>query len=170
MDRHGCLILSSIPTPRRWADAQWHFAEHLKWIRKVCPQNRDVDIRRMHYWTGWVALGDRNFPGVFGLMYFIARVNGMAPFMGKFLAQALGADRMDALCFLMQQLERVTVSRSRELLIGRLLDPAARAARQLGLLSYSGPNDTAAGKWPANGGTRAPPLRNREQRSCQRAR
>ncbi|MDT0577086.1 FAD-binding oxidoreductase [Croceicoccus sp. F390] len=140
-DRHGRLVLSSIPAFARADDAAWHFANHLRWIHKLWPHSRDADIRLGHYWTGRVAMRKREFPGVFelqpgvfGLMYFNAWGNVMAPLLGKLFAHALARDEMDKLPFPIEKPEPVAMQRQREILIGNLLIPAARTARKIGLL------------------------------------
>lgn len=136
-DRHGRLILSSIPKVRRPQDAQWHFRNQVNWIHRVWPATRHMPIELGDYWTGRVAMRGKEFPGVFelqpglyGLMYFNAWGNVMAPLMGKILAEGLASDRMHRLPFPIERPEPVIFQRRQEVLIRHLLIPAARMAQR----------------------------------------
>lgn len=140
-DRHGRLILSSIPAVADPENAQWHFANHLRWLHRVWPETRDMDIELGQYWTGRVAMRDREFPGAFdlgqgiyGLMHFNAWGNVMAPLMGRLLAEGLATDRMDALPFPLEKPQPVSNQGKQELLIRHLLIPAARLGQRLGAI------------------------------------
>jgi hypothetical protein len=140
-DRHNRLILSSIPRVGRARDADWHFRSQLRWLHRTWPATRSMAIERESYWTGRVALRDRQFPGVFrldcgvyGLMYFNAWGNIMAPLMGKLLASGLASDNPAGLPFPMETVEPVSMPRKQELLIRHLLLPAARTAQRLGMI------------------------------------
>ena len=140
-DRHDRLILSSIPRPGQAHDAQRHFQDNLRWIESVWPAARGARIELESYWTGQVALRDVDFPGAFelqpglyGLMYFNAWGNVMAPLMGKLIAEGLAADRMDALPFPIGKPERVSFAGKQDILLRRLMIPAARSAQRLGLI------------------------------------
>ncbi|ARS27797.1 NAD(P)/FAD-dependent oxidoreductase [Sphingomonas sp. KC8] len=140
-DRHNRLILSSIPKIGGSSDAAWHFQNQLRWIHRTWPATRHMRIELEAYWTGRVAMRDKEFPGVFelqpglyGLMYCNAWGNVMAPLMGKILAEGLQRDRMDALPFPIEQLEPVSFQRKHEVLIRHLLIPAARIAQRLNIL------------------------------------
>ncbi|MGD9598325.1 MAG: NAD(P)/FAD-dependent oxidoreductase [Steroidobacteraceae bacterium] len=141
VDGEGRIITSSIPSVWRPEDAAWHFGNHLAWIHRTWPQTRDLDIELETYWTGRVALRDREFPGafavrpgVFGLMHFNAWGNLMAPLMGMLLANALAADRMDRLAFPLEKPERVARPGKQDLIIRELLIPAARMGQKVGLI------------------------------------
>jgi glycine/D-amino acid oxidase-like deaminating enzyme len=140
-DRHDRLILSSIPRPGGAHDAQRHFLDNLRWIESLWPAARGAGIELESYWTGQVALRDQDFPGVFelqpglyGLMYFNAWGNVMAPLIGKLMAEGLAKDRMDALPFPIGKPEPVSFAGKQDLLIRRLLIPIARAAQRWGFL------------------------------------
>ena len=137
-DRHGRLILSSIPRVGGAHDADWHFRSQLRWLHRTWPVTRGLAIERESYWTGRVALRDRQFPGafemdsgVFGLMYFNAWGNVMAPLMGKLLAEGLLRGDMTALPFPLEQVEPVASPRKHEVIIRHLMIPAARVAQRL---------------------------------------
>lgn len=141
IDEHRRIVVSSLPSTSRPADAEWHFAQHLRWIHRTWPATRNADIRLQRYWTGRVALRDEEFPGVFelhpgvyGLMHFNAWGNVMAPLMGKLLAAGLAADRLDTLPFPLCRPQPVANPRKQHLIIRRLLIPAARMAQRMGLL------------------------------------
>lgn len=140
-DRHGKLVLSSIPTVSSPEDAQWHFRNQLAWLHHAWPETRDMQIELEAYWTGRVAMRDREFPGVFqprpglfGLMYFNAWGNLMAPLMGKLLAQALAADRPDMLPIPIERPEAVSNQGKMDRIIRHVLIPGARTAQRLGVL------------------------------------
>ncbi|HEY4545119.1 MAG TPA: FAD-binding oxidoreductase [Pedomonas sp.] len=140
-DRHGRLILSSIPSVSRPEDAAWHFQSQLGWIHKVWPETREMKIRLGQYWTGRVAMRDKEFPGVFdmgkgvlGLMHFNAWGNVMAPLMGRLLAEGIAGDRLDALPFPLEKPQPVSSPGKQEFLIRHLLIPAARFGQRIGLI------------------------------------
>lgn len=140
-DRHGRLILSSIPRVGGAHDADWHFRSQLRWLHRTWPVTRGLAIERESYWTGRVAMRDRQFPGVFeldsgvyGLMYFNAWGNVMAPLMGKLLAEALAVGDLKTLPFPLEQVEQVSTPSKQELLIRHLMIPAARMAQRLGMV------------------------------------
>lgn len=140
-DRHDRLILSSIPTVSSPEDAVWHFRNQLAWLHHAWPETKAMKIELEAYWTGRVAMRDREFPGVFqprpgiyGLMYFNAWGNLMAPLMGKLLARGLAADRTDALPFPIEKPLAVSNQGKMDRIIRHLLIPAARTAQNLGVL------------------------------------
>ncbi len=141
IDERGRLITSSIPSKSRASDADWHFKNHLRWIHRTWPQTRDMDIQLQHYWTGRVAMRDQDFPGVFelqsgvfGLMYFNAWGNLMAPLMGKLMAAAIARERMDDLPFSLQKPTAVSNPGKQDLIIRKLLIPAARVGQRFGVI------------------------------------
>lgn len=140
-DRHGRLILSSIPRVGHAMDMAWHFASQLRWIHRTWPETRGMRIEPDRYWTGRVALTASQFPGfyelqkgVYGLMYFNAWGNVMAPLMGKIVAAALARDDLAALPIPVSRPEPVSHPGKYEWIIGRLLLPAARTAQRLGFI------------------------------------
>lgn len=140
-DRHGRLILSSIPRVGGAADAQWHFRSQLRWLHRIWPATRDMAIELDDYWTGRVAMRTTQFPGVFelekgiyGLMYFNAWGNVMAPLMGKLLAEGLARDDPASLPFPLERPEPISFTRKYEVMIRHLMLPAARTAQRLGIL------------------------------------
>lgn len=140
-DRNDRLILSSIPAVSGAQDARWHFANQLAWLHHAWPETRSMKIELETYWTGRVAMRDRQFPGVFqprpglfGLMYFNAWGNVMAPLMGKLLAAGLVADRINALPFPVEQPLSVSNQGKMDRIIRHLLIPAARSAQGFGIL------------------------------------
>lgn len=141
VDGHHRLVMASIPSRRRPADAAWHFRHHLRWLRRTWPESRDSEITLEHYWTGRVALRDQDFPGVYevqpgcyGLMHFNAWGNVMAPLLGMQLAQALVQDRLDRLPFPLVRPRAVRHPSKQSTLIRRWLIPAARLGQSLGML------------------------------------
>ena len=140
-DRHGRLILSSLPSVSHPQDGEAHFRSQLAWIHTVWPESRAMDIRLDQYWTGRVAMRTREFPGaydmgggVYGLMHFNAWGNVMAPLMGKLLAEGLANDAPDTLPFPLEKPKAVFYQPQQELLLRRTLLPAARLGQKLGLL------------------------------------
>lgn len=140
-DRHDRLILSSIPRVGHASDADWHFASQLRWLHRTWPAARDMRIEVDRYWTGRVAMTKSQFPGffelqpgVFGLMYFNAWGNVMAPLLGSLVAEAIARDDPASLPLPITQPEPVSSPRKYEVIIARLLLPAARTAQRLGLL------------------------------------
>ena len=141
LDRHNRLILSSIPKGAAPEDANWHFQQQRDWITQVWPAMREIGVELESYWTGRVALRDEEFPGVFevqpglyGLMFFNAWGNLMAPLMGKLLAASLAADRPDAAPFPMTKPRAVENISKQDRIIRRLLIPSARLGQSLRLL------------------------------------
>ena len=141
IDEHGRIVTSSIPSSSRPADAEGHFANHVRWIHRTWPATRDMDIRMDHYWTGRVALRDVEFPGVFrlqpgvfGLMHFNAWGNVMAPLLGMLLADGLARDRLDRLPFPLAQPAPVAHPGKQDLFIRKMLIPAARLGQRVGII------------------------------------
>jgi glycine/D-amino acid oxidase-like deaminating enzyme len=141
VDGIGRIVTASIPSTSRPQGAAWHFETHLAWIHRTWPQTRDMDIRLEHYWTGRVALRDVEFPGAFeiepgllGLMHFNAWGNVMAPLLGMALARALAADRLETLPFPLEKPAPVGFTGKQDLVIRRLLIPAARVGQRLGII------------------------------------
>lgn len=141
IDGHGRLLLSSIPAVRKAADARWHFANQRTWVHKMWPASRELGIELETYWTGRVALRERQFPGAFevqpglyGLMYFNAWGNVMAPLMGKLFAEGLVHDRMHDLPFPLEKPAPVANIGKQDRIIRRLLIPAARQAQRWGII------------------------------------
>ena len=141
IDEHGRIITSSIPSASRPDDAAWHFANHLAWIHRTWPETRGMAIELEDYWTGRVALRDVEFPGmfqlepgVFGLMHFNAWGNLMAPLLGMALAGAMARDRMDQLPFPLETPVPVANPGKQELIIRKLMIPAARMGQRIGII------------------------------------
>jgi glycine/D-amino acid oxidase-like deaminating enzyme len=141
IDGHNRIVTASIPSRSRPSDAQWHFQQHLKWIHRTWPEARDVPLELESYWTGRVAMREREFPGmyqldsgVYGLMHFNAWGNVMAPLMGRSLAQAIASDRIDQLPFPVVKPDTIANPGKQELLIRRFMIPAARLAQRFGVI------------------------------------
>jgi glycine/D-amino acid oxidase-like deaminating enzyme len=141
VDEHGRLVLSSIPSVNAAENAHWHFANQLDWVHSVWPESRGMGIELEAYWTGRVALRDREFPGVFevkpglyGLMFFNAWGNVMAPLMGKLFAAGLASDRMGELPFPMEKPVAVANMGKQDRIIRHLLIPSARQAQRRGII------------------------------------
>lgn len=137
-DRHHRLILSSIPKVGGARNAAWHFRTQLRWLHRVWPATRGMQIELDDYWTGRVAMRGVQFPGVFdlgdglfGLMYFNAWGNVMAPLMGKLLAEALAKDDLADFPAPVGKPEPVAFHGKYEALIRWILLPAARTAQRL---------------------------------------
>lgn len=140
-DSHGRLILSSIPKVGGAIDARWHFQSQLRWLHRAWPETRGMDIQIDDYWTGRVALRGIEFPGVFdlgqgvfGLMYFNAWGNVMAPLMGKIFAHALARDDMATMPVPLEAPQPVASPRKYERIIRHVLLPAARTLQRVGIL------------------------------------
>lgn len=140
-DRHDRLVLSSIPKVGGAGDAQWHFRSQLRWLHRVWPETRAMNIELDDYWTGRVALRGVEFPGVFdlgdgvfGLMYFNAWGNVMAPLLGKILARSLACDDMATLPVPLEVPQPVASPRKYERIIRHVLLPAARTLQRVGVL------------------------------------
>jgi len=141
IDGRGRIITSGIPSVRRPDDAAWHFANHLAWVHRTWPETRGMAIELDDYWTGRVALRDVEFPGmfqlepgVFGLMHFNAWGNLMAPLLGMALAGAMASDRMDRLPFPVETPAPVANPGKQDLIIRKLLIPAARMGQRFGIV------------------------------------
>ena len=141
VDGHNRIVTASIPSRSRPADAQWHFQQHLKWIHRTWPETRDVPVELEAYWTGRVAMREREFPGmyqlnsgIYGLMHFNAWGNVMAPLMGRSLAQAIASDRPDQLPFPIVKPDAIANPGKQEFLIRSLMIPAARIAQDFGFI------------------------------------
>lgn len=141
VDEHGRMVLSSIPRVEGAEDAQWHFANQMDWVHAMWPETREMAIELEAYWTGRVALRDRQFPGVFelrpglyGLMHFNAWGNVMAPLMGKLFAEGLASDRMGDLPFPLEKPMAVANPGKQDRIIRRLLIPSARQGQRWGII------------------------------------
>ena len=139
IDGQGRLVLSSIPAVGRASDAAWHFANQKAWLETVWPEARDIELES--YWTGRVALRDEEFPGMFevqpglyGLMFFNAWGNLMAPLLGKLLAETLSSGSMSGLPFPIQRPQAVSNIGKQDRIIRHILLPAARQAQRWGLI------------------------------------
>lgn len=141
IDEQHRLVTASIPSARRPHDAAWHFRQHLRWIHRTWPEASAFPLELQAYWTGRVAMRDQQFPGiyevqpgVYGLMHFNAWGNVMAPLLGKLLGEALAADDLASLPFPVQRPQAVSFAGKHELLVRKLLIPAARLAQRLGVI------------------------------------
>lgn len=141
IDGQHRLITASIPSALRPRDAAWHFRQHLRWIYRTWPQARAYPIELQSYWTGRVAMRDQQFPGVYqlqpgvyGLMHFNAWGNVMAPLLGKLLGEALAADDLTSLPFPLVRPRAVGFTGKHELLVRKLMIPAARLAQRIGVI------------------------------------
>jgi len=137
----GRLVLSSIPAVGSADDARWYFANQMDWVYRIWPAARDLGIELQTYWTGRVAMREREFPGAFelkpgllGLMYFNAWGNVMAPLMGKLLAAGIASDRMGDLPFPLEKPVVVGNVGKQDRIIRRALIPAARQAQRWGII------------------------------------
>lgn len=141
IDEHYRLITASLPSTRQPADAAWHFRQHLTWLHRTWPETRETPLHLASYWTGRVAMRDQDFPavyelepGLFGLMYFNAWGNVMAPLLSKLLAPALIADDLANLPFPIERPRPVSFQGKQELLVRQLMIPLARTAQGVGLI------------------------------------
>lgn len=140
-DRHNRLVLSSIPSVASPENAKWHFENQMKWLRRVWPEIGETKIQLQTYWTGRVAMRDKEFPGVFelepgvyGLMHFNAWGNIMAPLMGKLLAEGLASGDMKTLPFPIEKPQPVGNIGKQDRIIRQWMIPAARQAQRWGVL------------------------------------
>lgn len=140
-DRYHRLILASIPRRGAAYDAEWHFRLQLSWIHKTWPQTRDMSIELESYWTGRVAMRDVQFPGafqlqqgVYGLMFFNAWGNVMAPLMGMLFAQGLASGDPHSMPFPLEAVEPVTWPKKQQLVIRDIMIPMARTAQRLRII------------------------------------
>ena len=141
IDEHGRMILSSIPKVYGADDAQWHFANQMAWVGDIWPETRGMRFELETYWTGRVALRDREFPGVFevrpglyGLMYFNAWGNVMAPLMGKLLAEGLARGDLATLPFPLEKPAALSNIGKQDRIIRHVMLPAARQAQRWGIV------------------------------------
>ena len=141
VDEHNRIIMASIPSRTRPHDAEWHFKQHMQWVHRTWPETKDIPIKLDSYWTGRVAMGEQEFPGmyrlasgIYGLMHFNAWGNVMAPMMGMALAKAIAADRPDALPFPIVTPPALAHPGKQEFLIRNLMIPAARFAQDLNFI------------------------------------
>ena len=138
IDEHNRIITASIPSRTRPNDAAWHFQQHLQWIHRTWPESKEFPIKLQAYWTGRVAMGEREFPGmyrlasgIYGLMHFNAWGNVMAPMMGMALAKAIATDRPDSLPFPIVTPDQVAHPGKKSFLIRNIMIPAARFGQDL---------------------------------------
>ncbi len=141
IDESNRIFVSSIPRTSRADNAAVHFNSHLAWIRRTWPEVRGINIEIEHYWTGKVALREREFPGVFewdkgvyGLMHFNAWGNVMAPLLSKMMAASLAQDRIDLLPFPLEKPQAVANPNKQKTIIRKMLLPAARLGQKIGIL------------------------------------
>ena len=141
VDEHNRIIMASIPSRTRPHDAKWHFKQHMQWVNRTWPETKDIPIKLDSYWTGRVAMGEREFPGmyrlasgIYGLMHFNAWGNVLAPMMGMALAKAIAADKPDSLPFPVISPNEVAHPGKQEFLIRNLMIPAARFAQDLDII------------------------------------
>ena len=141
IDRHNRIITASMPSTSQPENGPWHFKHHLSWLHRTWPQLKEANIELEHYWTGRVAMRDREFPGVYqlddgvyGLMHFNAWGNVMAPLMGKVIAGALASDTMHQLPFPIEPSVSVANPNKKSLIIRSMLIPASRVGQRFGFL------------------------------------
>ncbi|WP_216628988.1 NAD(P)/FAD-dependent oxidoreductase [Cognaticolwellia beringensis] len=141
IDKHNRIIMASIPSSSRPHDAHWHFKQHMQWVNRTWPETKNFNIELEAYWTGRVAMGQQEFPGmyqlasgIYGLMHFNAWGNVMAPMMGMALAKSIAADRPDTLPFPIVTPNQVSHPGKQEFLIRNLMIPAARTAQNFDLI------------------------------------
>jgi glycine/D-amino acid oxidase-like deaminating enzyme len=141
IDGNNRIIISSIPSAFSPEDANLHFRNHLAWIHRTWPQAKEFDIELESYWTGRVALRNKEFPGVFelgsgvyGLMHFNAWGNVMAPLLGMLMAEGLTKDQMYQLPFPLEEPQPVSYPNKQDLIIRKLLIPAARLGQKMGFI------------------------------------
>jgi glycine/D-amino acid oxidase-like deaminating enzyme len=141
IDEHNRIITASMPSTSQPENGQWHFDNHLVWLQRTWPQLKETNLELEHYWTGRVAMRDQEFPGtyqiddgVYGLMYFNAWGNVMAPLMAKIFAEGLAKDNMQQLPFPLEKPQQVSNPNKQSLIIRSLLIPAARLGQRIGIL------------------------------------
>lgn len=141
IDERHRIITASIPSISRPSDGNWHFNKHLDWIHRTWPEAKQFPIELESYWTGRVAMREQEFPGmyrlasgIYGLMHFNAWGNLMAPLMGKALADSLTKDRLDTLPFPIVKPDIISNPGKQEMLIRRLMIPAARMAQSMNII------------------------------------
>lgn len=140
-DRHGRLVLSSIPMVSRPEDADWHYQNQISWLHHIWPETQDMAIELEAYWTGRVGMRDVEFPGVYevkpgvyGLMHFNAWGNVMAPLMGKLFARGLASGDMAQLPFPIEKPRAVADPGKQDRNIRQWMIPAARQAQRWGII------------------------------------
>lgn len=141
IDSNNRIITASMPSTSEPENGPWHFKHHLAWLQRTWPQLKGANLELEHYWTGRVAMRDHEFPGayqidsgVYGLMYFNAWGNVMAPLMAKNLAQAIASDNMQKLAFPLEKPQQLSSPNKKSLIIRSALIPAARMGQSLGIL------------------------------------
>ena len=141
IDDHNRIITASMPSTSQPENGQWHFNNHLKWLLRTWPQLQDANLELEHYWTGRVAMRDKEFPGAYqlddgvhGLMHFNAWGNVMAPLMAKAFAGALARGDMSKLPFPLENPQQLSSPNKKSLIIRSLLIPAARTAQKMSIL------------------------------------
>ncbi|MCB1690458.1 MAG: FAD-dependent oxidoreductase [Halioglobus sp.] len=141
IDEHNRIITASMPSTSQPENGQWHFNNHLAWLQRTWPQLKSTNLELEHYWTGRVAMRDHEFPGayqidngVYGLMYFNAWGNVMAPLMAKAFAEGLAKENMQKLPFPLEKPQQVANPKKQSLIIRSLLIPAARFGQRIGIL------------------------------------
>lgn len=141
IDEHNRIIMASIPSSSRPHDANWHFKQHMHWVNRTWPETKNFNIELESYWTGRVAMGEQEFPGmyqlasgIYGLMHFNAWGNVMAPMMGMALAKAIASDKPSTLPFPIVSPNQVANPRNKEYLIRNLMIPAARTAQDFNFI------------------------------------
>lgn len=141
VDGEGRIVTASLPSYSRPEDAARHFRHHLYWIHRTWPETREFEIELQTYWTGRVAFRDEEYPGVFeiqpgvfGLMYFNAWGNLMAPFMGMLFAEGLAKDRVDQLPFPIGKPSFIKDQDQRDFFGRRVMLPAAWLAQRAGII------------------------------------
>lgn len=140
IDGHNRLVTSQIPRPGLAADAAVHFARFLRFLHRAWPRTREVDIALESYWTGMTFSSASHYPQLYqidsGAMALINTGtwgNVIGPLLGRNLAHALAADRMEQCLLPLERPVRVSSPRSFEIKIRRLLIPLAQCADRLGL-------------------------------------
>ena len=141
VDEHNRIVMASIPSRTKPHDAGWHFKQHMQWVNRTWPETKNFPIELESYWTGRVAMGEQEFPGmyrlasgIYGLMHFNAWGNIMAPMMGMALAKAIAADRPDTLPFPIISPTEVAHPGKQEMLIRNLMIPAARTLQDFNFI------------------------------------
>jgi glycine/D-amino acid oxidase-like deaminating enzyme len=104
IDGHDRLVTSLLPSPIRPEASGPALAWFQRWLHRMFPQTRGVELELDSYWTGSMAWSTDTLPRVFevspgllALTCFSGEGNVLAPLLGRHLAEALANDALDRL-------------------------------------------------------------------------
>ena len=140
IDGQGRLVTSLLPSPIRPEASGPALAWFQRWLHRMFPQTRGVQLELDTYWTGSMAWSTDELPRIFevapgllALTCFSGEGNVMAPLLGRHLAEALTEDALDRLALPLQAPERPRWRGQYDVPLRKIAIPLMRLAERIRL-------------------------------------